>query len=81
MSRKRHDCTARPPDEVAEPTTRFAEPQSELAPQEEPAPLVDDDEADPTLIGWMLDRSPEQRLEALQGFVDSIWELRNGSKT
>lgn len=42
---------------------------------------VDDAHADPTLIDWMLDRSPEQRLAALQGFVDSLWELRGGSKT
>jgi len=42
---------------------------------------IDDEHADPTLIEWMLDRSPEQRLDALQGFVDSVWELRGGSKT
>lgn len=46
----------------------------------EAPPPVDDAYADPTLIEWMLDRSPEKRLEALQGFVDSLWELRGGSK-
>jgi len=35
---------------------------------------------DLTLVEWMLDRTPEQRLEALQGFVDSVWELRGGRK-
>lgn len=34
--------------------------------------------ADSSLIEWMLDLTPEQRLEALQGFVDSVWELRGG---
>lgn len=50
-----------------------------IGPADAPPP-VDDALADPTLIEWMLDRSPEQRLEALQGFVDSLWELRGGSK-
>jgi hypothetical protein len=51
----------------------------ESTPQAECAP-IDDDHADPTLIEWMLNRSPDQRLEALQGFVDSIWELRGADK-
>lgn len=34
--------------------------------------------ADSSLIEWMLDLTPEQRLEALQGFVDGVWELRGG---
>ena len=34
--------------------------------------------ADASLIEWMLDLTPEQRLEALQGFVDSVWEMRGG---
>lgn len=34
-----------------------------------------DDGVDVTLIQWMLSLSPEQRLEALQGFVDSVVEL------
>lgn len=52
----------------------------ESSPEREPPSPRDDDHADPTLIQWMLDRSPEQRLDALQGFVDSIWELRGGHK-
>ena len=49
---------------------------------EEPLPApVDDAHADPTLVEWMLDRSPEERLAALQGFVDSVWELRGGRET
>jgi hypothetical protein len=41
---------------------------------------VDDDTADSTLIEWMLDRTPQERLAVLQGFVNSVWELRRGAK-
>ena len=33
---------------------------------------------DLTLIRWMLDMTPAQRLEALQAFVDSVWQVRGG---
>lgn len=33
------------------------------------------DGVDVTLIRWMLSLSPEERLAALQGFVDSVAEL------
>lgn len=32
----------------------------------------DDDGVDVTLIRWMLSLTPDERLEVLQGFVDSI---------
>ena len=32
------------------------------------------DGTDLTLIRWMLAMTPAERLEALQGFVDSVWE-------
>lgn len=35
----------------------------------------EDDGVDVTLIRWMLSLSPEERLAALQGFVDSIAAL------
>ena len=35
-----------------------------------------DDGVDGSLILWMLRLSPEERLEVLQGFVDSVEELR-----
>jgi hypothetical protein len=44
--------------------------------QAEPTVAAGEPSADSSLIEWMLDRTPEQRLEALQGFVDSVWELR-----
>jgi hypothetical protein len=34
---------------------------------------------DDALILWMLSLTPTQRLEAAQGFVDSVLVLRNGS--
>lgn len=42
---------------------------------------VGETSADASLIEWMLDLTPEQRLEALQGFVDSVWELRGERET
>jgi hypothetical protein len=35
----------------------------------------DDDGVDVTLICWMLSLSPEERLDVLQGFIDSIAEM------
>ena len=36
---------------------------------------------DDSLIHWMLSLTPIQRLKALEGFVESIWVLRNGRST
>ncbi|HWU87863.1 MAG TPA: hypothetical protein VN253_11340 [Kofleriaceae bacterium] len=38
-------------------------------------PPPDDDGVDVTLIRWMLSLSPEERLDVLQGFVDSVAEM------
>jgi hypothetical protein len=35
----------------------------------------DDEAVDVTLIRWMLSLSPEERLDVLQGFVDSIFAI------
>jgi hypothetical protein len=35
----------------------------------------DDDGVDVTLIRWMLSLSQEERLDVLQGFVDSVAEM------
>jgi hypothetical protein len=37
-----------------------------------------DSGVDLSLIRWMLSLSPTERLEALQGFVDSVAALRDG---
>ena len=36
---------------------------------------LDDDGVDVTLIRWMLSLTPEERLDVLQGFVDSVAAL------
>jgi hypothetical protein len=36
------------------------------------------DGVDLTLIRWMLSLTPDERLDALQGFVDALWELKGG---
>ncbi len=42
-------------------------------------PLVNHEDDD--LILWMLNLSPTERLEAAQGFVDSVAELQNGRRS
>ena len=39
------------------------------------------DDIDVSLVRWMLGLSPEERLAVLQGFVDSVAELRDGFAT
>jgi hypothetical protein len=34
------------------------------------------DGVDLTLIRWMLSLTPDERLDALQGFIDALWELK-----
>lgn len=36
---------------------------------------------DDSLVRWMLSLSPEERLQVLQGFVDSVNELRSDQST
>jgi hypothetical protein len=38
------------------------------------------DEVDTTLIAWMLTLTPSERLDQLQGFVDSVLELREARR-
>jgi hypothetical protein len=40
-------------------------------------PPPNDDGVDVTLIRWMLSLTPDERLDVLQGFVDSVAELRD----
>jgi hypothetical protein len=47
--------------------------ESGAAVEMEAAAGTQEPSVDLTLVEWMLDRTPEQRLEALQGFVDSVW--------
>lgn len=65
---------AKPRDQTSPGDAAQVDPQ---APVESTA-SAGEASADASLIEWMLDLTPEQRLEALQGFVDSVWELRGG---
>jgi hypothetical protein len=39
------------------------------------------DGVDLTLVRWMLEKSPTERLLAAQDLVDAIWALRAGRET
>jgi hypothetical protein len=54
-------------------------PADPASPQWEPTPLPDEsaEGVDRTLIRWMLSLTPDQRLAALQAFVDSVSALRD----
>jgi len=49
------------------------EADRECAPDE---PAYSPEGVDLTLIRWMLSLTPAERLDALQGFVDSVMEIR-----
>jgi hypothetical protein len=40
------------------------------------APAFSEDGVDLTLIRWTLSLSPQERLDVLQGFLDSVAEIR-----
>jgi hypothetical protein len=63
---------------MADPSRR----QSPTAEEERLAhPGATAESDDDALILWMLSLTPTQRLEAAQGFVDSVLALRNGRST
>jgi hypothetical protein len=45
-------------------------------PYEPDEPAYSPDGVDLTLIRWMLSLTPAERLDVLQGFVDSVAEIR-----
>lgn len=47
----------------------------------DPAPGPAHEGVDPSLVRWMLSLSPAERLEILQGFADSVWELRGDGRS
>ena len=65
---------AKPREQTAPGDAAQLDPQAQV----DATVAVGESSADSSLIEWMLDLTPEQRLEALQGFVDSVWELRGG---
>jgi hypothetical protein len=64
---------------MKEEETGTVTPESTPVPEE--LPTHSPDGVDLTLIRWMLSLTPAQRLDALQGFVDSVWKMRNGRFT
>lgn len=63
-------------EEALRDTGARARPSADDAP--EATADLDNAPADPTLIQSMLRLTPEERLDVLQGFVNSVWELRHG---
>ena len=49
------------------------------APPEAPESPYDSSGVDVTLIRWMLDMTPAERLQVLQSFVDATWNARGAN--
>jgi len=49
------------------------------APPEAPEFPYDSSGVDVTLIRWMLDMTPAERLQVLQSFVDATWNARGAN--
>lgn len=55
---------------------------SQASPEESiPVPETSPEGVDLSLIRWMLSLTPTQRLETLQGFIDSVEALRHGRRS
>jgi hypothetical protein len=48
-------------------------------PPEAPESAYDNSGVDVTLIRWMLDMTPAERLQVLQSFVDATWKARGAN--
>jgi hypothetical protein len=67
-----------PPNDTRDPDTLASQEAPERAPAQG-SPGVAEGEDD-SLILWMLSLTPLERLEAAQGFADSVIALRNGRR-
>ena len=47
----------------------------------EPSGAYSEDGVDISLIHWMLELSPLERLEAAQDMIDTVWMLREAAET
>ncbi len=70
MNRKQHRSQA----EDIDPMRTLSRLRDESEEARFPGAETDDD----PLILWMLSLTPARRLEAAQGFAESVWALRNG---
>ena len=55
-------------------------PSSDASDATEPAKAYSEDGVDVSLIHWMLELSPLERLEAAQDMIDTVWMLREGAE-
>jgi hypothetical protein len=47
----------------------------------EPVESTEDHGIDLSLINWMLELTPEERLRAAQDMIDSVWALRHAEQS
>ncbi len=55
-------------------------PTAEASETSEPPEVYSEDGVDVSLIHWMLELSPKERLEAAQDMIDTVWMLREGAE-
>ena len=60
--------------------TPRSSPLAEASETSEPAEAYSEDGVDVSLIHWMLELSPKERLEAAQDMIDTVWMLREGAE-
>ncbi len=56
-------------------------PSAEASEEVESSEAYSEDGVDVSLIHWMLELSPKERLEAAQDMIDTVWMLREAAET
>ena len=60
--------------------TSRSRPASEASEAIEPPEAYSEDGVDVSLIRWMLELDPKERLEAAQDMIDTVWMLREAAE-
>ena len=60
--------------------TRQSRPPAEASEAVEPPEAYSEGGVDVSLIHWMLELSPKERLEAAQDMIDTVWMLREATE-
>ena len=60
--------------------TPRSRPPAEASEVAEPPEAYSEDGVDVSLIHWMLELSPMERLEAAQDMIDTVWMLREAAE-
>ena len=55
-------------------------PTDEAPEMVEPSAAYSEDGVDVSLIHWMLELTPKERLEAAQDMIDTVWMLREAAE-